>query len=252
MKRHAGDLSQALNDSHELAMRLDEPGFPLAELELVQDWQRRRLACTYHALICQQRFRAAGDFFLTELYGGLHFRMRDQEMERVLPVMVRMLRDDMLLVLAKAFELQSLSLALDMDMTRALQRSGWQGLNETRYGDIYRTCARGSDREKQIELIHQLGLKLNELVHQRLVLLLLRTLRGPARAAGFGLLQSFLEQGLTAFRVMGDGTDFVNTIWQKETEIMCRLLAGDEEPFTWPEHFTKDAVQNRIGANSNR
>ena len=74
-------------------------------------------------------------------------------------------------------------------------------------------------------------MELNELVHHRLVLLLIRTLRGPARAAGFGLLQSFLEQGLTAFQVMGDGTEFVETIWRKESEVMQRLFAGEEEPF---------------------
>ena len=231
MKLHADHLRQALNDSHDLATRLDEPGFPLAELELVQSWQRQRLARSYVDLISQQRYQAAGDFFLDELYGGLHFRERDQEMERVLPVMVRMLRDDMLRVLAEAFELQSLSLSFDMDMTAALQQAGWEQLNTQRYGEIYRACGRASERERQIELIGHLGIELNELVHHRLVLLLIRTLRGPARAAGFGLLQSFLEQGLNAFRIMGDGTEFVETIWHNERDVMQRLLAGDKNPF---------------------
>lgn len=231
LKRHAEHLRQALTDSHTLAARFDEPGFPLAELELLQDWQRSRLARSYDGLISQQRYRAAGDFFLAELYGGLHFRERDQEMERVLPVMVRMLRDDMLRVLAEAFELQSLSLEFDMDMTAAMMEFGWDHLDTDRYGEIYRASGRPADRKRQIELIHRLGLELNELVHHRLVLLLIRTLRGPARAAGFGLLQSFLEQGLTAFRVMGDGTKFVETIWRKESEVMEKLFAGDEKPF---------------------
>ena len=151
MKPHADHLRQALNDSHDLAARLDEPGFPLAELELVQHWQRQRLARSYVDLISQQRYRAAGDFFLDELYGGLHFRERDQEMERVLPVMVRMLRDDMLRVLAEAFELQSLSLSFDMDMTTALRQAGWEQLNAKRYGEIYRACGRASERERQID-----------------------------------------------------------------------------------------------------
>ena len=231
MKRNANRLRQALADSHALATRLDEPDFPLAELETLQEWQRQRLARSFKDFFRQERYVAAGNFFLTELYGGLHFRERDREMERVLPVMVRMLRDDMLLVLAEAFELQSLSLDLDIDMTMALQQSGWGELNADRYGAIYRTCGRASDRKRQIELIRHLGLQLNELVHHRLVLLLIRTLRGPARAAGFGLLQSFLEQGLFAFRVMGDGTEFVETVWSRESEAMRRLFAGHESPF---------------------
>ena len=231
MKRHAEELRQALTDSHELAKRFDEPSFPHEELEILQDWQRRRLSDSYKDLISQERYAAAGEFFLAELYGGLNFRERDQQMERVLPVMVRMLREDMLLALAEAFELQSLSLSLDMDMTIALKQSGWGELNTARYGEIYRSCGRPEDRERQIKLIGHLGLELNELVHHRLVMFLIRTLRGPARAAGFGLLQTFLEQGLRAFQIMGDGTYFINTIWNNEDKVMRRLFAGDENPF---------------------
>lgn len=231
MKKNAGHLRQALAESHALAARLDEADFPHEELAAVQDWQRERLEKSYHDLTGQQRYRAAGDFFLTQLYGGLHFRERDQEMERVLPVMVRMLRDDMLLVLAESFELQTLSFGFDMEMAAALQQSRWNDLDASSYGALYRTVGRSSDRERQIELIRHLGMKLNSLVHHRLVLLLIRTLRGPARAAGFGLLQSFLEQGLSAFREMGDGTVFVETIWRKEDEVMQRLFAGEDNPF---------------------
>lgn len=220
MKKNAARLRQALTESHNLATRLDEPGFPLAELELIQTWQRQRLAKTYAELISQQRYSAAGDFFLDELYGGLHFRQRDQEMERVLPVMVRVLREDMLLVMAEAFELQALSLDLDMDMTVQFQKSGWDELNRHRYGEIYRACGRVAEREKQIELIYRLGHQLNRLVHHRLVMMLIRMLRGPALAAGFGLLQSFLENGLNAFRIMGDGSEFIETIRQREGEFM--------------------------------
>lgn len=231
MKKNADRLRQALAESHELATRLDKPGFPLRELELVQSWQRQRLARTYEEFISHKRYSAAGEFFLGELYGGLNFRERDQEMERVLPVMVRMLREDMLLALAEAFELQTLSLSLDLGMTAELRRAGWKELNVVRYGEIYRRCGRLAEREKQIELIHSLGLELNELVHHRLVLWLIRTVRGPARAAGFGLLQSFLENGLHAFRTMGDGTSFIKAVWEKEKEVMQKLARGDQDPF---------------------
>jgi hypothetical protein len=137
----------------------------------------------------------------------------------------------MLLVLAEAFELQALSLEFDMQMTNAMLDAGWNELNVDRYGHIYRACGRAPERAYQIELIHRLGLALNELVHHRLVLFLIRALRRPARAAGFGLLQDFLEQGLNAFQVMGDGTEFVETIWQREMEVSQRLFAGHDKPF---------------------
>jgi hypothetical protein len=226
LKKNAVRLKKALRDSHALAARLDEPEFPLAELEIVQRWQRQRLANTYADLISQHRYSAAGDFFLDELYGGLHFRERDQEIERVLPVMVRMLREDMLLVLAEAFELQSMSLGFDMDMTRQFVSRGWDELDLDRYGEIYRACGCNSKREQQIELIHRLGLQLNELVHHRLVMMLIRMVRGPAIAAGFGSLQSFLESGLKAFKLMGDGSVFIETIRIRESKFMHVQLSG--------------------------
>ena len=229
MKKNAIRLKQALSDSHALASRLDEPGFPLQELELIQSWQRQRLARTYTDFTSQQRYAAAGDFFLDELYGGLHFRERDQQIDRVLPVMVRTLRDDMLLVLAEAFELQALSLDFDLDMTTQYLHSGSVDLDSLRYGVIYRACGRQSEREHQIELIYRLGLELNKLVHHRLVMILIRMLRGPAIAAGFGLLQSFLENGLNAFKTMGDGTDFIDTVRQRESEFMRSQLSGVNE-----------------------
>lgn len=231
MKKHAAHLRKALADSHALAENLDEPHFPLAELERLQDWQRRRLAETYDDIARQNRYTAAAEFFLNELYGGLHFRERDAQVERVLPVMVRMLRDDMLLALAGAFELQALSLSLDMGMAEALAARGWGQLDIERYGEIYRGCGRREERERQIGLIRRLGLELNELVHHRLVLWLVKTVRRPARAAGFGRLQNFLESGLKAFRAMGDGTAFIETIYERETRAMERLFAGDVNPF---------------------
>lgn len=231
MKPHAGRLREALAASHALAAQLDQPGFPLERLESLQAWQRQRLAATYSDLIGHKRYRLAGEFFLNELYGGLHFRERDQEVEKVLPVMLRTLRDDMILALAEAFELQGLSLRLDLCMLRSWESLGWPALDGRQYGAVYRRCGHEPERLRQIELIRHLGLELNELVHHRLVLMLVRMLRGPARAAGFGLLQGFLEAGLNAFRRMGDGTDFVMTIWRRETSVMERLLAADPDPF---------------------
>ena len=233
MKKQAARLRKALADSHELAAGLDAPGFPLRELETLQDWQRHRLAETYQDLVQQEKYRAAGEFFLAELYGGLHFRERDAQVERVLPVMVRMLRDDMLLALAEAFELQALSLSLDIDMSKVLADRGWETLNIARYGEIYRACGRRDDRDWQIELIRRLGLELNELVHHRLVLWMVKTVRAPARAAGFGRLQSFLETGLYAFRGMGDGTPFIETVYQRESQAMQRLFASEIDPFSF-------------------
>ena len=60
---------------------------------------------------------------------------------------------------------------------------------------------------------------------------LVRLLRGPAHAAGFGKLQEFLEEGLAAFRALEDPACFVDTIYEREWRAMERMFAGAERPF---------------------
>lgn len=224
-------LQAALNENHALAEATRRSSFPAEAFDALQQWQRERLAQTYADLMADDQFRAAGEFFLNELYGGLAFRERDQQVARVLPVMIRTLPEHMLHALARAFELQALSLELDMDMAHHMPADALQDLDAATYQRIYISTARREDRLRQIELIRDLGLELNELVRHRLVLNLVKLLRVPARAAGFGLLQDFLEQGLWAFRAMQDGPRFVTSVYQRELEIMQRLLDGQGAPF---------------------
>lgn len=231
MKPREQKLRDALAASHALAGELDQPNFPSTELERLQDWQRNRLARTYADLLEEDQFRAAGHFFLEELYGGLDFRERDREVEHVLPVMVRMLPEHMLDSMADAFDLQSLSLELDIRMAREMSHSGLLELNAESYGEVYRRAASFDDRRRQVELIYRLGQELLALVRHRMVLRLVRFMRIPARAAGFGRLQGFLEEGLFAFRAMRDGKVFIEAISERESIIMKRLQEGKTNPF---------------------
>lgn len=222
--------------SHQLAQSLERPGFPLPELQHLQDWQRRRLAATYADLLAQEQYQAAGRFFLSELYGGLDFQQRDQQVERVMPVMTRVLPRHMLLALARAFELQVLSLSLDSDMAAHMSKAGINQLRGADYARIYTSVGRIPDRMTQLQLITELGAELIDLVRHRLVLRLVRLLRGPARAAGFSALQDFLEEGLIAFQSMEDGWFFIETIRERETSYMQQQIrAGHQDSKVHPK-----------------
>jgi hypothetical protein len=231
-ERVSARLQRALERNHGLAQRLADPQFPLPVFDRLQQWQRARLARSYADLLGDPQFSAAGHFFLDELYGGLAFRERDQQVARVLPVMTRSLPNHMLHALAGAFELQALSLELDMEMAACLLAEGRPEVDMKAYHASYLATGRPDERKRQIELIRALGLELLEIVQQRSVLRLVRLLRLPARAAGFGLLQDFLEQGLRAFRQMQDGRRFVETVYQREWHFMERLFEGRPEPFS--------------------
>jgi hypothetical protein len=230
-KPGAERLDQMLSRNHELAEQIDAADFPLAEFEALQQWQRDRMAHSFSDLIDQEKYRPAVTFFLSEIYGGLDFRERDQDMGKVMPVMVRFLPDAALEALAEAFELQAISLEFDMAMAVYMAGQGIFELDMARYCHVYRAGSDRPGRERQILLIHKLGYELDRLVGKPLVNYLVRLLRGPAHAAGFGSLQEFLESGLESFRALDDAGEFVDIIYEREWAAMSRMFEGHEMPF---------------------
>ena len=225
------ELKFQLQQNHEFAESMEEPGFPRRDFLALQRWQRQRLAETYRDLREQQRYRSATEFFLQELYGGLDFRKRDQEVARVLPIMTRLLPDHLLAVLAEALKLQHLSLELDLAVTRSWRErfsSEDAELTTRAYIEAYHHAGRWEQRREQLQLIRALGNDLNGVVKGRLVHRLIRLLRRPARAAGFAELQRFLEDGLAAFHKMGDASEFVDTIVERERLVMDTLKASPD------------------------
>jgi len=230
-KTGAVRLGQMLARNKNLAGMIDDNNFPLAAFEILQTWQQARLARTYDDFLQKDAFRPAVTFFLEDLYGGLGFRRRDEDMHRVMPVMKRFLPDRVLYIFSEAFELQAISIEYDMKMAGYMGQSEYDFLDMQRYGEVYRACSDPPGRERQIQLIRQLGYELGKLVDKPMVNRLVRLLRGPAYATGFGQLQEFLEAGLGCFREMDDLALFNEQVYQREWSAMEKLFAGEEAPF---------------------
>jgi hypothetical protein len=230
-KPGAERLREMLARNHAIAAEVEEADFPLAAFDALQQWQRARISRSFADLARQEGYRPAVHFFLSQLYGGLDFRERDQDMGKVMPVMIRFLPGHTLGTMSEAFELQAISLEYDIRMARQMAREGIDGLDMDRYCEVYRACSDRAGRERQIVLIRKLGYDLDKLVRLPLVNYLVRLLRGPAHAAGFGSLQAFLEEGLASFRALEDTRYFIETIYRRESDAMRRMFAGEPRPF---------------------
>jgi len=230
-KPGAERLQEMLARNHAIGLRLQEADFPLAQFEELQQWQRARIARSFSDLATDEGCRPAVRFFLSELYGGLDFRERDQEMEKVMPLMIRLLPDHALESLANAFELQAISLEYDMEIAAEMARRGIRKLNMNRYCDLVLASDDRPGRERQIALIRDLGHELERLVRKPWINYLVRLMRGPAHAAGFGKLQEFLEEGLVSFRALEDPGYFIETIYERESAALQKLHSGDRNPF---------------------
>lgn len=208
-----------------------EPRNALSTLKPLQRWQAARLRGSFADFLATPRQQPAAEFFLTDLYGDFDVSGRDRDVEKVLPIMRRVLPGSLLGAAADAIELAVLSHAFDLRVAAVLAGMEHGPLDLARYARAYRSAGLPRLRRHQVKLIHGLGMTLDRAVSKPAIGTLLRLSRGPARAAGLGALQSFLERGFAAFRALDGAADFVEEIARRELEVSRRLFAGHPRPF---------------------
>ena len=213
MKRHLLALKALRGDRKQRPPRLGE----------LKRWQAARLAATYADLASQPRYSDATSFFLEDLYGPKDFSLRDQEMLRIVPVMRRLLPASAVETAALAIELEALSEGLDQRLAAALPEGP---IDEASYAEAYRASSTVAERDRQIDLIIGVGERLDALVRKPFVFSTLKFMRQPARVAGLGDLQDFLERGFQSFRAMDGAGEFLAVLRERETRILRSLFSG--------------------------
>lgn len=203
-----------------------------AALDRLAAWQSRRLRATYADLAREPRYVRAIEFFQTDLYGPGDFSRRDADLARVTPMMVSVLPEGVIVMVLRAMELSTLSHELDRALLAQLPVR--TPLSVATYCDAYRALGKRDQRERQIELIVTIGRALDRYVGKPLVRSALAAMRQPARLAGLGALQRFLERGVGAFRQMNGAGEFLATIETRETVLMNAIFAGERAPFPEP------------------
>ncbi|GIX36658.1 MAG: hypothetical protein KatS3mg126_2437 [Lysobacteraceae bacterium] len=228
-KDRLGSLLAANRRLHDPAL---EPRNRLPVLRALRRWQAARLRESFADFLASPAQRPAAEFFLSDLYGDIDVSQRDRDVERVLPLMRRVLPARLLDVAADAIELAVLSQAFDLRMAEVLEPAlGGAPIDTAAYAQAYRKVGCPRLRRRQVMLIHGIGVDLERAVSSPTIAALLRLSRGPARAAGLAELQGFLERGFAAFRALGSASAFVEEIARRELEVSRRLFAGHPRPF---------------------
>jgi hypothetical protein len=198
----------------------------------VKLYQRDRLARTHADLLQSDRYRLAARFFFDELYGVKDFSSRDAELAKMIPTMARLLPASALGAIADAVELDALSEQLDDAMGARLEalsaggEASPPGLDDARYGELYRATGHRDLRARQIDLIEDIGQELDRLLAKPFLYRILKGMEAPARLAGLGQMQAFLVSGFEAFRAMKGADHFIRTIVSRERALMEQTFAG--------------------------
>jgi hypothetical protein len=195
-----------------------------ARVRELRDWQAARLARTYRDFARDARHAKAVEFFLSDLYGSHDFRGRDSDIARALSRLRRALPQSLLEQLELAIELDVLSSELDWAVAEQLAPGA---ITASTYAAAYRAAGQRGARQRQIDLIIELGEALDGAVHKRPVGLALRIAHAPAHALGFGALQDFLERGFAAFKEMRDAKRLLGVIRERETQLSEAIFQGD-------------------------
>ena len=199
-----------------------------ARVVAVKAYQHARFARTHADLLADPRHCAAARFFLDDLYGPQDFAERDAQFARIVPALVRLFPDEVVATVDSLAALHALSESLDSRMGRLLPSAF---VDAEAYRRAWQATGRRADRERQIELVLELGRQLEHYTRNRWLGGSLRLMRGPARAAGLGSLQAFLERGFETFaglnRCPGGAGEFMQRIESREKALMEALFETD-------------------------
>ena len=204
-----------------------------AALVIVKAFQAKRFAGTYADLLRSAEYGAAARFFLEDLYSDKDYSQRDAQFSRIAGALQRLFPQQVVATAVALAELHLLTEELDWQMaSKWLLYTATSDKNEVaRYIACWRAVGRTADRMRQLEMVLSVGQDLDRLTRTPGLRLMLRMMRGPAKAGGMGSLQGFLESGFDTFAKMsGKGSsaaEFLSTIRSRESLWIQKLSMGD-------------------------
>ena len=223
-KQAATKFRRAIARSNELHRHyLDNPRL-YESYDRFTRWQFDYMLPFFDDLLGPAGYEEAIDFVVSDLC-GVGVSERDRDIERAAPVIVRTLPTHPLETAAAAVELNAGALDINLRIWRGLLVDGELPTQITE-ADYFATCRRVSsftDCMALVKLASELGGTLKTLVRIPLIGGLLKSMRKPARAAGFGALQAFLESGFLTFRQISDIDRFLDLSQQRMDEIFRHI-----------------------------
>ena len=193
----------------------------------VKQLQARRFRATYADFLADARYAGATRFFLDELYGEHDFSQRDEQFGRIAGAIERLFPDAVADLSVDLAETHALTETLDHTLAGHWLEQASGCTHAGRYVRSWRLTGERAQRERQLAVVQHMGHELQRLTRMKSLLIGLRLMRAPAQAAGLSSLQSFLENGFTAFATLGNSRAFLATIRERERHWIDALFDTD-------------------------
>lgn len=206
-------------------------------LSEVQAWQRHRISRTYRRLLVHEAFGDATRFVLEEAYAGPEHDALISEIERVIPHVVRIFPAPLVKTACDILELNTLTLALDIDVARWLLAHAPEvlerGLSVVDFEAAY--CAQPDlrARQEQLALMERLGKSVEHYLGSQWVYAAFKVAKLPAKALGLSSLVRFMQGGFEAIHKLPvPASELMTLLVDTERSYLERLTRGERGVFT--------------------
>ena len=230
------DATKIIRDAVKKVEQLRQSAASTPELsQAVSDikaFQARRFNGTYFDLMQTEQYKPATLFFLEELYSEKDYSDRDAQFSRIASTLDRLFPKQVVQTAVVLAQLHSLTEDLDLAMAQQWLMTA-DSEPSSRYVATWNAVGRRADRMAQLNGALAVGQELVVLTRTPGLRMALKMMRRPAKLAGMGALQHFLELGFDTFAAMGnksaksqsEGTDFfLSTIKKRESALIDQLF----------------------------
>ena len=191
---------------------------------VLKNFQSDRLKETHADLLASPNTRGAATFFLKEIYSSKDLSQRDNDLERLIPIMEKTFPLNTLEVITQAITLDALTEKMDTAMAIRLGVK----FSPEEYTQAFREVTSKEERLKQVNMIDSLGKSLSGLVRIPFLSMTLKMMRGPAKIANLYAIHEFLESGFTVFKETKNPEAFVNSLVQREKQLIEQIYSTQE------------------------
>jgi hypothetical protein len=183
--------------------------------------QRDKLALLHAGDLAAPRTAAAARFFLSDIYPAQTQPWRDALAPRAVATLGKFLPMEALAALAAAADLDAATEEADWPTAAAWPGSSWE--------EAYKAAGLPA-RERQIDALLVAGERLGAMAGNKLARPALVAMRLPAKLAGLGALQNFLERGYAAFESLADPKAFAEGLAERERQWARTLFNAPSQP----------------------
>lgn len=203
----------------------------LGRLRRLQDWQSERLSHTHRHLLDDPATANGIRFLLDEVYGGRELLPVAREIRRALPKAMKLLPDKVMATSASALEAAILTQELDEQVTDTLGNALDEPLTEMNYLKGFRQENHREARQRQLQLVAELGHHLDRYIRSRMIQTTFRMVRKPAHAAGFANLYDFMDRSFRVMKPVPSVGLLLEQLAAREETIMQKVYHHHPAPF---------------------